>query len=204
MIKLTFVACVLLTAIIPSGNTVNAREKYSGADDFVYFKSGLLIPYKSKFRQYHGERYKLSVTYMKYMESNFILGLDLGYLIPTEGVEDLKYSNIYGAIKFYYWPVIKDNDYFIFANFGLGFNFRKISHEYIYENYIGRDIKRVTSFNDFGPSVVVGLGYIQFLSHNIFFGLELEYDYIYDPHPSRGDFGNTGGIHISLIPGFAF
>jgi hypothetical protein len=152
-------------------------------------------PLRGSFQDIYGDGIIPRFT----LERSLTLKLSLGIRAEHVSLKDsdlgLEYRNLALMPSIKYLWLHKGGNQLSFA-LGLGFNFRRVTASFLWEGSKDQ--------TDLGESLFGSIMYDRRLSGQIIARASATLDFIYDPHPSRGDFGNTGGLSFAVGSGVVF
>lgn len=195
---------LLITILIIGPLTAQAQQEYPQPENKIVARGGYFLPYRGEFKDIYGSQFNGVLQYERSISERVSIGLEASLIILKKSDFILKYRNI-SATPFANFCFFESNRSSFFASLGIGLNFRRVSGDFYYSSPEDQPIGvKNTGQNDFGPSMVLGIAWEEMISSRIFIIPKVNYDYIFDPHPELGDFGNTGGFNFTIGAGVHF
>jgi hypothetical protein len=202
--KLILFSILLMVMLIGSVSTAQDRLEIAQTKNKVIARGGYFVPYRSEFKDIYGSQFNGALQYERLVSERIYLGLAAGFVILKKSDFILKYRNI-SVTPYVNFCFSKYKKASFFACAGIGLNFRRVSGDFYFYDTDGIPLgKENVGQNDFGPSISLGLALEQMISASFFIIPKIDYNYIFDPHPERGDFGNTGGFNFTIGVGMHF
>ena len=195
---------LLLTLVIIEPLTAQAQQENLQLENKIIARGGYFIPYRGHFKDIYGSQFNGVLQYERSISDRVSLGLEAGFIILTKSDFILKYRDISFTplANFCFYRYSRSS---CFASAGIGLNFRRVSGDFDFRSPANEPLGvENIGQNDFGPSIVLGMAWEEMISSRVFIIPKINYDYIFDPHPDLGDFGNTGGFNYTIGVGMHF
>ena len=188
---------ILLILSFVSATTITAAQARMADEKTpvsykIYVEVGYQLGVRSTFREIYGNTIEFGGAVTRSVTERISVGLQGSYLSMESDNLPLTYRNKmiapFGMAKMGYifnWDV-----HFML---GFGLNFRQIEA-------VGDEV--TVTQKDYGTSWIVGFTGERELGSSFLVGMKTQINYITDPEPERGDFGNTGGFSFILRLGY--
>ncbi|MBU8932531.1 MAG: hypothetical protein KOO62_00850 [candidate division Zixibacteria bacterium] len=190
---LVLAICLLIVSIglIPATVSSEAIADQRESNYKVWVQGGFFTPARGKMRSIYGDALSVAGGAEIRISGRLSVGAYGGYLELDKGDIPLKYRNIY-VVPTVTFSLLENERLNLYSQLGVGLNFREIQFKWLYEQ------------RDFGLSGNMAVGVDYLLSGPFILGARTTFDFIYDPDPTLGDFGNTGGFNFQIRGGLVF